>query len=194
MSQLIITAGAVQAEQARTLTSAQTTNGGVQACTSLDPATRAGWAAFYAGLVAWCNTPIVNFPWEGPSNAVVVTANTGDTMLAWETQLTAWQQRLAGKCPNLGPGLATFNPNPSGEQWTQWLKWGAVIVGFAATAYIVGQVASFIPKPGPRGPAVSPETLAKSRAVMKRNAERKAAQQAKDNPLPYRRRRAAMYR
>ena len=159
-SAFVITAGAVTTEQQRTLSSAQVTNAGVASCAAMDPTTRSAWNAFYQGLVAWCSTPIVNFPWEGPSNAIVVTANTGDTMLAWESALQAWQQRIAGICgatvPSLSQKLPNFDPNPGlGDQATQWLKWGAVIVGFAATAYIVGSLARFVPTPS-RQPKTAP--------------------------------------
>jgi len=169
----IITAGDVQAEQARTLASAQGTDQGVQGCAALDAPTRAAWQTFLAALTVWCQTPMVNVwtPWIA-DNAVVVTGDTGNTMLAWESALTAWQQRLSGPCPKTSPNLATFNPNPAGEQATQWLRWGAVIVGFAATAYIVGSLTRFIPTPAPRAPAAP--------------APKQLPAAAKDNPLPYR--------
>ncbi len=147
----IITAGDVQAEQTRTLASAQATDQAVQTCATIDPSVKQQWATFLASLTGWCKTPVVNIwtPWM-PSNAIVVTGDTGDTMLSYETQLQAWQQKIAGLCVS-PPGLAQFNPNPAGAQATQWLRWGAVIVGFAATAYIVGTVAEFIPKPSSQG-------------------------------------------
>jgi hypothetical protein len=95
----LITAGAVQSEQQRTLADARATDAAVQACTSMDPSLKSEWADFLAGLTTWCNTPIVNFwtPWM-PSNAVVVTGDTGDTMVAWEAQLANWQNTLATAC------------------------------------------------------------------------------------------------
>lgn len=142
----VITAGDVQAEQARTLASAQTTDQAVQMCTTMDAATKAQWATFYTTLVQWCNTPIVNFwtPWNA-SNAIVVTGDTGDTMMAYEAQLQAWQQKVAGLCKNAGPGLTRFNPDPAGGAAPQWERWAVVGVGIAGTAYIVGQIARFIP-------------------------------------------------
>jgi hypothetical protein len=150
----IITAGDVQAEQARTLASAQATNQTVQACTTMDAASKSEWNTFYQDLTNWCNTPIVNVwtPWL-PSNAVVVTGDTGDTMMAYEGQLQAWQQKIAGFCKSASPSLATFNPDASGATASQALRWGTVLVGFAATAYIIGTLARFIPSPPPAPPA-----------------------------------------
>ncbi len=126
----LITAGDVQAEQARTLASAQATDLAVQACTSMDATTKATWGLFFADLTRWCKTPIVNFwtPWM-PANAVVVTGDTGDTMMAYEGGLATWQGNLAKTCPqsptaivpagnppvaappvNFPPSLAPFNP------------------------------------------------------------------------------------
>ena len=95
----MITAGAVQAEQQRTLASAQATDVAVQACASMSQTLKQEWADFFAGLTVWCSTPIVNFwtPWMA-SNAVVVTGDTGDTMVAWEAQLANWQNTLAAAC------------------------------------------------------------------------------------------------
>lgn len=95
----LITAGNVQAEQARTLASAQATDVAVQACTSMSDTLKTAWADFLAGLTTWCNTPMVNVwtPWM-PANAVVVTGDTGQTMMAWEAQLEGWQQALAASC------------------------------------------------------------------------------------------------
>jgi len=143
----IITAGDVEAEQARTLSSAQTTDQAVQACTTIDVATKQQWATFLAALTKWCKTPVANIwaPWLS-GDTIIVTGDTGDTMMAYETQLQAWQQKVAGLCKSTPPGLPEFDPNPAGSQATQWLRWGAVAIGFAATAYVVGTVASFIPR------------------------------------------------
>jgi hypothetical protein len=166
----IITAGDVQAEQARTLASAQTTDQAVQACTTMDAATKSEWATFYGTLTAWCQTPVVNF-WTPflSTGTVVVTGDTGDTMMAYETQLQAWQQKIAGICKATPPGLTTFDPDPAGAQATQWLRYGAIIAGFIGTAYVVGEVVQFIPKPIARAPKkvarAASEAVRKSRRV-----------------------------
>jgi hypothetical protein len=148
----IITAGAVQAEQQRTLASAQATDQAVQACAAMSDGEKANWATFYAGLKTWCTTPIVNFwaPWN-PDNAIVVTGDTGSTMMSYEAELAAWQQRIAGKCANAPPGLSTFNPEPAGGA-PQWEKWAVVGIGFVATATIVAYVARLIPAAHERAP------------------------------------------
>lgn len=142
----IITAGDVIAEQQRTLASANATNQAVQGCTTMDAGTKSQWAAFYAAITVWCNTPIINFwtPWA-PDNSVVVTGDTGDTMMAYEAQLQAWQQKIAGACKNVPPGLSEFGASPAGEQASQALRWIAIIAGFVGTAYVVGKVVSLIP-------------------------------------------------
>jgi hypothetical protein len=193
----IITAGDVMAEQARTLTSAQQLDADIANCPSLDAGTLAAWKIFYAGITAWCKTPIINIwtPWA-PPNSVVVTGDTGDTMLSWETQLTAWQQRVAKTCANVSPGLAPFNPSPAGEQATQWLRYGAIIAGFLATAYVVGKIATFIPKPAPRAPAPAPPKKpapkqlpppSSSEAAEGDEVDEESSAAAEYNPLPRRR-------
>ena len=155
----ILTAGSVQAEQARTLTAAQTTDACVQSCSSLDPTTKAQWGIFMAGLTVWCQTPVVNVwtPWM-PSNAVVVTADTGDTMMSWEAQLQGWQQRLSASCPCVGPILSQFNPqNPTAGSIVTALGYAAVIAGFLGTAYVVSKVVEFIPKPAAKTLPPKPE-------------------------------------
>ena len=107
----LITAGAVQAEQQRTLVSALATDVAVQACTSMDPSLKTSWANFLVGLTAWCNTPIANFwtPWMD-SKAIVVTGDTGETMMAWEGQLASWQQQLATACAASTAAAAATTP------------------------------------------------------------------------------------
>ena len=44
-------------------------------------------------------------------------------------------------CPSAPPTLTTFDPNPTGVQVSDWLKYGAIIAGFVGTAYAVAEVA-----------------------------------------------------
>jgi hypothetical protein len=155
----IITAGDVEAEQARTLESAQQTDIAVQTCTTLDPTVKSQWATFLAALTVWCKTPIVNVwtPWMA-SNAIVVDADTGDTMMSWEAQLQTWQQTLAKTCNNIQPEPA-FNPSappggPGGPaSWADNVKSAATVVGgvvvivtAAYVTYKVVQVGSAVAK------------------------------------------------
>ncbi len=157
----LITAGDVQAEQQRTLTSAQGTDQWVQACATMDPTTKAEWATFLAGLTTWCTTPMVNIwtPWMA-SNAVVVTGDTGDTMMAWEAQLANWQAQLATACPQAPgpapPGIAQYNPpGPGGatppswlcttfgigceeSSWASTIKWLAILGVIGVTVWYTG--------------------------------------------------------
>ena len=156
---LIVSASDIQAEQARTLASAQTTDTTVQACTTIDATSKSEWETFYASLTAWCQRPVCNFYWYPgiPSNCIIATADAGDTMLAFENQLQAWRRKISGLCAGSAPGLTTFNPNPAGAQATEWLRYLAIIAGFVGTAYAVAEVAGVVglfaaarPRPLPR--------------------------------------------
>ena len=140
----IITAGAVAAEQARTLAAAQADNAAIQACTGIDAATKAAWNTFYAALTAWCQKTVYNLPWPWEwfdSNGVLVSGDTGETMMSYEAQLIAWERKLAPSCPGLGPNLAPLvsDPGPS-DNTTSIVKWGAVALAALAGAYVVSQV------------------------------------------------------
>lgn len=141
---LVVFASDVAAEQARTLSNAQATDAAVQSCTALDATTKSEWAAFYGQLTRFCQTPVYNFPRPWVSNYLLADGNTGNTMLAYESQLQAWQQRISALCTNAPPSLTTFDPNPAGIQVSGWLKYGAIIAGFVGTAYVVGEVAPII--------------------------------------------------
>ena len=98
---LIVSASDIEAEQARTLASAQATDQTVQSCTTIDAATKAEWATFLASLTVWCQRPVCNFYWYPgiAPNCIIATADAGDTMLAFENQLQAWQQRIRASAP-----------------------------------------------------------------------------------------------
>lgn len=144
---LIVTASDIEAEQARVLASAKEADQAVQACTGLDTGTKSQWDTFYASLTAFCQQPVCNFWYPGmPSNCLMATANTGDTMLAWANELQAWQQRIHGLCKNYtAPGLSTFNPTPfSVSQATDLIRAAAVLAGIIAVAYVVHTAAPFV--------------------------------------------------
>jgi hypothetical protein len=142
---LIVTASDIEAEQSRVLASANATDAAVQACTTIDAPTKSEWSLFVTGLKDFCSRPVCNFwyPWM-PSNCLMATANTGDTMLAWEANLTAWQVRVAKLCTGAPPGLQQFNPNPATETATQWLRYFAIIAGAVGTAYVVSEAVPFV--------------------------------------------------
>jgi hypothetical protein len=143
VSGLIVFPSDIEAEQARTLASAQATDTAVQACTTLPADTKTEWTAFYTTLTAFCSLPVCVIPFPG-RDCLLASANAGDSMLAYENELQAWQKRLSGVCTNAGPSLTTFNPNPAGEQATQWLRYLALIAGFAGTAYAISEVAGLL--------------------------------------------------
>ena len=162
----LITASDVEAEQKRTKVQADADNAAIMACSGIDAGTKTQWASFYNELSAWCGRTIYNLPWPWAwfdSTGSVVDGNVGDTMIAYERQLTAWEQRLAPKCPGLGPGFESHD-TPTDTGTVSLVKWGAILVASLAGAYVVSQVVPPIarllpdkrpkanPLPGRRGP------------------------------------------
>jgi len=143
---LIVSASDIDAEKKRTLASAQVTDQAIQSCSTIDATTKTEWTTFYAGLTAFCSAPTCNFYWYPgiPSGCTIATANAGDSMLALENMLSAWQKRIGAICANAPPSLAQFNPNPAGAQVSDWLRYGAIIAGFVGSAYVVAEVVPFI--------------------------------------------------
>lgn len=137
----IIYPSTVADEQKRLLASLQGTDDGVQTCTSLDDATRASWGQFYITVKEFC----------AESPGVFGLGTMMDRAQGYEGELAAWQKLIASKgCALTVP---TFDPNappPGGSDLVkslQYVMWTAVALG---GAYVVGQVASFIPKPPSR--------------------------------------------
>lgn len=140
---LIITAGDIEQEQQRTLATAIGVDVAVKACTTLDATTLTEWNDFYTGLKTFCTQPVCNFWYPGmPTNCIMATASSGDTMMSWEKELQAWQARLT-VCPNTPPTLATYvasSPIPTGQTLTDILMYGAVIVGVVGGVYVISSV------------------------------------------------------
>jgi len=135
-------------EQARTKATADEVNTAIGSCKSLDDATLAEWNTFYADVSAFCaKTPVV-FPWPWQTNYILTTVDTGNTMLAYETELRAWQKRLASpalNCTAPVPDLATFDASPTNVQpWVDIAKYGAIIACAVGGAWVVSEVVSVV--------------------------------------------------
>lgn len=111
----------------------------VAACTKLDSATAASWAAFYQSVLAFTQDDA----------AWVNTGTQADQGQAYQRELYAWQQKLSATCTLTVPSV---NPDKGKDMSgiNTALKWGAVIAGFLGTAYIVGKIAPIVPRSAPR--------------------------------------------
>lgn len=141
---LIVFASDMEVEMARLKSSAEATNTAAKGCT-LDPVTSSSWDQWYAGVVEFCGRKVVSirYPWD-PPNVLLASANGSDTIIAYEKELTAWQQRLSAKCPSV-PSLSPFG-GPSGlPDALTALKYVALAAGFVGVAYTVGKLVPLIP-------------------------------------------------
>ena len=144
----LITAADVEAEQQRTLAQANIDNTAVQACIAsgaVDAVTGQQWTTFFTNLTAFCQKQIYNFPWPttwGNSNDVIVTGDTGETMMAYEAQLVAWENKLRPKCSAMGDFMRLKGPSPVSDNFTAVVKWIAIGLVAVAGAYIVSKVAT----------------------------------------------------
>ena len=152
---LILFPSDVAAEMGRLKSAADGVNQSVSACTTLDAATKSSWDAFYKDLTAFTaqHPAAVVWPWDS-SGTVWTTAALGDTVVAYETALTAWQGTLSSKgCQATGPGFKPFEPTPPVPSGlTDAVKYAGIAVMFVAVAWGVSEVVKVIPKPAPKSP------------------------------------------
>lgn len=141
---VIVFPGDIAAEMKRTQATANAINIAVNACAGLDTTLKAEWTSFYQGLSEWDARVPGWFPWSD----LPTTANAGDSMLTWEKQLLAWQQRLAGYCPSVAPSFVVFTPTapidvPPGA--LSALRYIGVAIGIVAIVWGVSKVVPLIP-------------------------------------------------
>jgi hypothetical protein len=112
----------------------------IDACTVLDATTRAEWETWHVGAsdfvtsdAAWINT-----------------GTQADQGQKYQAELFAWQQKLSKMCAIAVPAIDPNFNKPDLTGLDQALRYGAIIAGFLGTAYVVGKVAEFIPKPASR--------------------------------------------
>lgn len=130
----------IQALQANLLGTLTAVNTAVDACTALDATTKSEWESWYAGAYGFATTDA----------AWLNTGTQADLGQKYQAELFAWQQKLSTTCSIAVPAV---NPTPKGPDLTgatAALRYGAIIAGFLGSAYIVGKVMEYVPKPAPR--------------------------------------------
>lgn len=120
--------------QARLKNGLDATDRSVSSCGALDDATKASWASFYKLASGFCNE----------SAAWLNTGQQADVGQGYESDLVAWQQKLSVKCALSAP---FYNPPGGSNEKNSTVKYIAIAAGVLGTAYVVGQVAAFIPRP-----------------------------------------------
>jgi hypothetical protein len=146
------TPSGLRAKQQEVADRAKAFDRSVKSCPSLSSQQVANWNDFYTRLTLFTGT---SFGWlttvtpNGGTEAGGGTGETADQLEEYERNLCSWGQRLEGwncalNVPNLDP-----NP-PSNNTLVNALRYGAVIAGFLGTAYAVGKVVEFLPKPAKR--------------------------------------------
>ena len=152
--------------------SATGTDLGVQACTTLDDATRAAWGVFYASILEYARTP-TSF-WTTGTGRRPRGEEAGRSL-----HLAAEDRR--GGC---NAGAPAVNPQPQEPPGltgiSSIVKWVALALIVGAAAYATHEVVGVAREllPGRESDAERAEreereeTLVKSRIVMKRNRER----------------------
>jgi hypothetical protein len=115
----------------------------VAGCPSLDAPTRASWASFYAGVKQFGS---IDYGWTNTSGAAA------DQAQLLQRELFAWEQKLSTTCkltvPTVDPTKTAGADAASGLN--NALKFGAIAAGFIGSAYIVGKVLDWLPKPPAR--------------------------------------------
>lgn len=129
---IIVFPGDIASEQKRAQATADGINTAVASCTGLDPALKAQWTAFYQGLTDFTSKAPGWFPWSD----LPTTANAGDTMLTYERELSAWQQKLSAVCPGVVTNFQVFQPSPPIDLPPNALTF-AKYLGIAAVAIAV---------------------------------------------------------
>jgi hypothetical protein len=127
--------------QKQLLADATTTDQGVTTCTGADATTKAQWATFFADVKTYCAVvPVWFFPTG--TNETITTGKLADQLQAYQRELFAWQQRLQGmKC-----SVLVNNPTPPSvaidPSVVSAMRWGGVIAGSLAAAYVVGKIST----------------------------------------------------
>lgn len=137
----IIFPGDITALQTRLKAATQGTDVGVQACTTLDDASRSAWGAFYINVLAYCaQVPVYLFPTG--ANETGTTGTLYDRGVSLEKELFAWQQRLQGVSCALATPL--YNPTPPKSSAVDLAEYAAIGIAAVASAYIVGKVVDLL--------------------------------------------------
>lgn len=159
----IIYPSTAKAAADKLLASLEGTQNTAAACTSLDAATAASWATFYATAKAFLS--------EAPG--IFGLGTRMDRIEAYAAELFAWQTLLSSKqCALSVPSVDPKELAPDTKAWVSALQWGVVAVVAVAGAYGIGKVVEILPKPG------APARPSRARALGQRTASRLRALRA----------------
>lgn len=129
----------IAAEQERLKAKLDAYNAVVASCTGLDPVTLAGWNAFYTAASDFCSKTPTWIPW--PGNTSWASPNMGNTVVSYEKEMLAWQQKLSAKCQSDVPLFSVYDPSSGsagvGDTVVSVLKFGAIIAVAVGGAYVV---------------------------------------------------------
>lgn len=131
----------MRALQARLLAAAQGTDESVRTCSSVDQATRASWGLFYIQLS--------DFAGEDPGT--IFFGSRVDRAKELETELFAWQQKIATTCKLTVPKVDPSNdPNaPKTDALVKAVQYASVAAIVVGGAYVVGKVVGLLPHANP---------------------------------------------
>jgi hypothetical protein len=165
----IIFPGDITALQSRLKAATLGTDQSVQACTTLDDATRSSWGAFYISVMEYvAQVPVYLLPTG--ENETGTTGTLYDRGQSLEKELFAWQAQI--KAANCALTVPMYNPTPPKSALTDLVEYAAIGVAAVASAYIVGKVVDFFGK-APRLP--SAPSRAVSKALPRREQARRDA-------------------
>lgn len=129
-----------QSAQDDLLTQVEGTTNQVAECTTLPSSDKENWAAWSARVSLFLKE---DPGWLGLGSRM-------DQIEAYAQELVVWQKLLSKNCTTIdSTAVDPFALTPQDEWWRSALQWGAVAVVAVAGAYVVGEIISVIPKPGP---------------------------------------------
>lgn len=125
--------------QNRLLAAVRGTDQSVQACASLDTATRASWGDFFV--------QVATFAQQDPGAFGL--GSRMDQVQAYELALCQWQERIqAAGCTLTVPKYNPQNPpSDSLAQLAKIVQYASVGAGVVAGAWLVGKLLDFLPRP-----------------------------------------------
>jgi hypothetical protein len=143
--------------QADLLSNAKNIDLTMQACATLNPATKAAWANTFSNIQNYCAT---DFGWlfvtdpDGSTHFWGGDRAVADDGEKYARELQSYGEMLVGqKCTLAAPVPEGTKPGTSDKTLdtiSTVAKYAGIAAMFLGTAYVVGKVAEFIPKPAPR--------------------------------------------
>lgn len=117
----------------------------VQNCSALDTAMRASWGSFYVAVTDFVRSWDPSFP-----SGYFGLGSRMDQVDSYGQALSDWQKRLQSSCALTSPVFDPKPPQDSSSDWSKIAQYAALGAAAISTAYVVGKVVEFIPKPAPR--------------------------------------------